>query len=374
MTTAAERAPGAACRCSSRPAGGYEVKLVEGRADRRVRAATRRSTSRWASTRSCGSSTSRARGRATTSSCRCTAPTARPPDEPASCTAAELLWDAAQGAVAERRPAGARRRGVPRARSRRRRAARARHVGRGARRRVRDRRPPPVRVGDRARAAGRRRGAADDPGVAKEGRDLELPPWNKGRYGTAIGRAVHAVLQTIDLATGAGPRRDLAAAQAAAEGVLGTRRRSPRSRSRRSTSPTVRAACARRALARDLRRGAGRRASRSRATSTSCTATDRPDGARRRRLQDRRDRRRRDARGPDRRTTGSRAPRTRSRSRRRRAQRVDRCVFVFLAPGGVREVEIAGDELAAAVAEVRALVAAVRDDPPPLGAVVLADA
>jgi ATP-dependent exoDNAse (exonuclease V) beta subunit len=61
---------------------------------------------------------------------------------------------------------------------------------------------------------------ADDPGLAKDARDLELPPWNKGRYGTAIGRAVHAVLQTIDLTTGDG-LHDTVAAQAAAEGVLG---------------------------------------------------------------------------------------------------------------------------------------------------------
>jgi ATP-dependent helicase/nuclease subunit A len=46
----------------------------------------------------------------------------------------------------------------------------------------------------------------------------EEPPWRRGRAGTAIGRAVHAVLQTADLATGAGVD-DLAAAQAAAEGV-----------------------------------------------------------------------------------------------------------------------------------------------------------
>ena len=45
-------------------------------------------------------------------------------------------------------------------------------------------------------------------------------PWRRGRAGTAIGRAVHAVLQTVDLATGAGVD-DLAAAQAAAEGVPG---------------------------------------------------------------------------------------------------------------------------------------------------------
>jgi ATP-dependent exoDNAse (exonuclease V) beta subunit len=61
---------------------------------------------------------------------------------------------------------------------------------------------------------------ATDPGLAKGPRDLELPPWNKGRYGTALGRAVHAVLQTVDLATGAGID-ETAAAQAAAEGIVG---------------------------------------------------------------------------------------------------------------------------------------------------------
>jgi ATP-dependent exoDNAse (exonuclease V) beta subunit len=59
-----------------------------------------------------------------------------------------------------------------------------------------------------------------DPGLAKGPRDLDLPPWNKGRYGTAVGRAVHAVLQTIDLATGEGLDH-AAAAQAAAEGIIG---------------------------------------------------------------------------------------------------------------------------------------------------------
>ncbi len=63
-------------------------------------------------------------------------------------------------------------------------------------------------------------GVALDPGLAKDTRDLELPPWNKGRYGTAVGRAVHAVLQTVDLATGEGIEAT-AAAQAAAEGVIG---------------------------------------------------------------------------------------------------------------------------------------------------------
>jgi ATP-dependent exoDNAse (exonuclease V) beta subunit len=58
-----------------------------------------------------------------------------------------------------------------------------------------------------------------DPGLAKAARDLELPPWNKGRYGTAIGRAVHGVLQSVDLATGRG-LDDAVAAQALAEGVV----------------------------------------------------------------------------------------------------------------------------------------------------------
>jgi ATP-dependent helicase/nuclease subunit A len=88
---------------------------------------------------------------------------------------------------------------------------------------------------ERARAlatAGRRRTVAatalaagplpNDPGLAKDARDLDLPPWNKGRYGTAVGRAVHAVLQSVDLGTGEGLDA-AAAAQAAAEGVLDRR-------------------------------------------------------------------------------------------------------------------------------------------------------
>jgi len=50
-----------------------------------------------------------------------------------------------------------------------------------------------------------------DPGLEKRPRDLDLPPWLKGRYGTAVGRAVHGVLQTIDLATGAGLEEALSA-------------------------------------------------------------------------------------------------------------------------------------------------------------------
>jgi ATP-dependent exoDNAse (exonuclease V) beta subunit len=57
-------------------------------------------------------------------------------------------------------------------------------------------------------------------GGAKGPRDLELPPWSKGRYGSAIGRAVHAVLQVIDLATGDGLDQAVAA-QSVVEGLVG---------------------------------------------------------------------------------------------------------------------------------------------------------
>ena len=67
-------------------------------------------------------------------------------------------------------------------------------------------------------AATGRLGEPTDPGLAKDARDLELPPWNKGRYGTAIGRAVHGVLQTVDLATGHG-LDNAVAAQVLAEGA-----------------------------------------------------------------------------------------------------------------------------------------------------------
>ena len=59
-----------------------------------------------------------------------------------------------------------------------------------------------------------------DAGGAKGPRDVELPPWSKGRYGSAIGRAVHAVLQSVDLSTGDG-LAGAVAAQAVAEGIAG---------------------------------------------------------------------------------------------------------------------------------------------------------
>jgi ATP-dependent helicase/nuclease subunit A len=63
------------------------------------------------------------------------------------------------------------------------------------------------------------RGGDADPGLHKRPRDLDLPPWLKGRYGTAVGRAVHGVLQTIDLATGRGLDAAVAA-QCEAEAVI----------------------------------------------------------------------------------------------------------------------------------------------------------
>ncbi len=61
-------------------------------------------------------------------------------------------------------------------------------------------------------------GASADTGLAKDPVDLDLPPWQRGRYGTAVGRAVHGVLQFADLRTGA-DIDVLAASQCAAEGI-----------------------------------------------------------------------------------------------------------------------------------------------------------
>ncbi|MEO6651688.1 MAG: UvrD-helicase domain-containing protein, partial [Ilumatobacteraceae bacterium] len=64
-------------------------------------------------------------------------------------------------------------------------------------------------------------GEADtDAGLDKGAVDLDLPPWQRGRYGTAVGRAVHAVLQYADFRTGDNVAAE-AAAQCAAEGIIG---------------------------------------------------------------------------------------------------------------------------------------------------------
>jgi ATP-dependent exoDNAse (exonuclease V) beta subunit len=81
----------------------------------------------------------------------------------------------------------------------------------------------------------------DDPGLQKLGRNLDLPPWKKGRYGTAIGRAVHGLLQTIDLQTGAGLDAT-AAAQAQSEGAAGHEVTIARLAAAALASPTVREA------------------------------------------------------------------------------------------------------------------------------------
>ncbi|MDI6858287.1 MAG: UvrD-helicase domain-containing protein [Dehalococcoidia bacterium] len=57
-----------------------------------------------------------------------------------------------------------------------------------------------------------------DPNLEKDAPAEEVPPWRKGRAGTSLGRAVHAVLQSVDLATGEG-LEGAAQAQAAAEGI-----------------------------------------------------------------------------------------------------------------------------------------------------------
>jgi len=54
--------------------------------------------------------------------------------------------------------------------------------------------------------------------IAKEDAAKPEEPWRRGRAGTSIGRAVHAVLQTVDLVSGEG-LADIARAQAAAEGL-----------------------------------------------------------------------------------------------------------------------------------------------------------
>ena len=67
----------------------------------------------------------------------------------------------------------------------------------------------------------RPRGDDEDPveaGLQKRPRDLDLPPWLKGRYGTAVGRAVHGTLQTIDLADPTG-LTGAVAAQCEAEAI-----------------------------------------------------------------------------------------------------------------------------------------------------------
>lgn len=61
-------------------------------------------------------------------------------------------------------------------------------------------------------------GVDEDAGAHKGPRDLVLPPWSKGRYGSAVGRAVHGVLQSVDLSLPEPPAGEVEA-QCVAEGV-----------------------------------------------------------------------------------------------------------------------------------------------------------
>jgi len=214
--------------------------------------------------------------------------------------------------------------------------------------------------------------AALDPGVAKEGRDLELPPWNKGRYGTAIGRAVHAVLQTVDLTTGAG-LADLAAAQAAAEGVLGFEETIVALVSSAIGSPSIEAACAGEYWRETYvavpvegltLEGYVDLVYRDTAAADALVVVDYKTDAIRNAAD-----------------LAARLAHYRVQGaayaiavKAATGERVDRCVFIFLSSEGAREVVIGGDELIAAIADVRGFIRSVREFPPALGPVVLADA
>jgi ATP-dependent exoDNAse (exonuclease V) beta subunit len=209
--------------------------------------------------------------------------------------------------------------------------------------------------------------SAGDPGLAKDGRDLELPPWNKGRYGTAIGRAVHAVLQTIDLATGAG-LDETAAAQAAAEGVLGQ-------------EATI-VALARSALASDV----VRRAAAGLFWRETYVAVP-LDGITLEGYVDLVLRGEHGLEVVDYKTDGVTGPELEARLAHYRVQAaayalavgeatgepVTRCVLCLLDPDGAREVVVEGDDLARGIDEVRALANGERDNPGPLPVPTLVD-
>ncbi|HYL53030.1 MAG TPA: UvrD-helicase domain-containing protein [Acidimicrobiia bacterium] len=210
--------------------------------------------------------------------------------------------------------------------------------------------------------------ATGDPGLAKDGRDLELPPWNKGRYGTAIGRAVHAVLQTVDLASGDGIV-EAASAQAAAEGVLGR-------------EDTI-AALARSAIASQVvRRAAGRPYWREtyvavpldgialegyvdlvyRDDDGLVVVDYKTDAVQRIDL---------DARLAHYRVQAAAYALAVSMAT---GEAVVRCVLCLLDPEGAREVVVEGDPLAQGVAEVRRLAVSERDHPSALPEATLIDA
>ena len=60
--------------------------------------------------------------------------------------------------------------------------------------------------------------AEEEPAEEEQDPAVDDQPWRKGRAGTSVGRAVHAVLQTVDLTTGTGIA-ETARSQAVAEGI-----------------------------------------------------------------------------------------------------------------------------------------------------------
>ena len=325
----------------------------------RSSSATSRSTSRWTSTRSSGSSTwrcTRARDHLVVSVHR----TERTlPDDRPKWTHAELLWAAA------RRPRRTGPSSTPplptifcraRERPRSRRvpypawsdvARAARPCARGRRRRrgvVRHRASRPRRPSAPRRA---------DPGLAKDARDLELPPWNKGRYGTAVGRAVHAVLQTVDLVTGDRHRRDRRrAGRGRGRDRSGARHRRARPRALASTHG-ARGGRHRRLLARDVRRHPGggaharglRRPRLPHAPRAWSWSTTRPTRGATSPIST-----------PRSRATGSRARAYAVALEAATGEPVARCVFLFLGAGGADERAVS--DLPQALEEVRALLSA----------------
>jgi ATP-dependent helicase/nuclease subunit A len=292
-------------------------------------------------------------------------------DDPSTWTHAELVWGAAQSASWEAFEPPARVALVPP---------------------VAGDEPPAVRLDPdlwevertQAFAHGRRRasiaattlahrdtlpGAPIDPGLAKDGRDLELPPWNKGRYGTAIGRAVHGVLQVVDLASGDGLDAAVAA-QASAEGVLG--------------HESVIGALARAALASThVVRASTRPRWRELYVAVPIDGITlegyvdllyRDDGGLV--VVDYKTDRVRDVATLDERLIHYRVQAAAYAVAVEEAtgERVVRCVLCFLDPDGARDVVVEGEALGAAVAEVRARVREEQVQPSPLPPAVLADA
>ena len=170
-----------------------------------------------------------------------------PPDSPSKRTNAELLVDG-MGPLLDECPT------PPTHSARRRRRSERR------RRRSRSSRSPsgrpsePTALACAVRPDGRRRHRAHRRRRSRSGRRARPPgcrsgratstcrPWLKGRYGTAVGRAVHGTLQTIDLATGAGLDAAVAA-QCEAEAIPDRADQVRRARHRTpSRAPSVRAA------------------------------------------------------------------------------------------------------------------------------------